>query len=42
MVVPGNLTLLNSKVMNIEVKGKKDIIEGWNVTEFTKTSGMII
>ncbi len=42
MLVPGNLTSIDSRVMNIEVKGKKGIIERWNVTEFTKTSGMII
>ncbi len=42
MLVPVNLTLIDSRVMNIEVKGKKSIIQKWNVTEFTKTSGMII
>jgi hypothetical protein len=42
MVVPGNLTSIDSRAMNIEVKGRKGIIQKWNVTEFTKTSGMII
>ena len=42
MVVPGNLTSIDSRAMNIEVKGRKGIILKWNVTEFTKTSGMII
>ena len=28
--------------MRLEIKGKKDAVLKWNVTEFTKTSGMAI
>ena len=42
MVVPGNLTVIDSRAMKIEVNGKMGIIKMWNVTEFTKTNGMIV
>lgn len=42
MVVPGNLTMVGERGIKVGLKGKRDAVEKWNVTEYTKTNGMVV
>ncbi len=42
MVVPANLTMVGERGIRVEVRGRRGAVERWNVTEYTKTNGMVV